>query len=550
MLLACGGRAALRTVRVVGGRELAAIAVPTSAGVEAGSALWLRRRRPPRARPLMSRRLYSVRGGGSDEGEEHALVRQLYDAYPAPQVVVYSTGAGGHLAHWMLTETGASAVLLELSVPYGHQAVDELIGGEPPGGYCSGETARALARAAHRRAVALQLSGAGALSGLAASALPHVGVGCTAAIITGRPRRGEHRAYIASCTEDTETLFEITLAKDQRSRAEEDRVVSAATLRVLADAALACVSAQPGRRARPDGVSARLAAQVLGLSGDRVAEPVVTRRPPPLDRMQRGDANLVLYVPHSPSPPGRPRERPRRGLHWPTAKRAESLDGDASHVAWCDAPIRDAIVFPGSFNPLHHGHERMAAAAVELVGPGSSGRDPRGGSLGVRERGVVFEITTRNADKGALDAREIERRALQFVGRDGIGAPVVLTRAKLFVDKARLFSNCTFVVGADTVARLIDPSYYGGSAAEMAASLASIRERGCDFLVAGRLVDGAYTTLDGLIERVPPSLRPMFTTLHEDGSAFRVDVSSTELRAAAAAAHRDEGAEGAEKGGA
>jgi hypothetical protein len=193
--------------------------------------------------------------------------------------------------------------------------------------------------------------------------------------------------------------------------------------------------------------------------------------------------------------------------------------------------VHDAIIFPGSFNPLHEGHQRMAAAAVEAVR-----------SAGKGERRVVFEITARNADKGAVDRHELERRAEQFEHGTGSGAhggecaPLVLTRASLFVEKARLFQNCTFVVGADTVQRLVDVRYYNQSEAEMAASLAAIRSHGCDFLVAGRVIGSTYTTLAELLPRVPESLRPMFLSLREDGLSFRVDMSSTQLRQAAEAA--------------
>jgi len=199
--------------------------------------------------------------------------------------------------------------------------------------------------------------------------------------------------------------------------------------------------------------------------------------------------------------------------------------------AWCDVELKDAIVIPGSFNPLHEGHLRMAAAAVEasaLVGRG--------------QRSVVFEITTRNADKGAVDRDELSRRAAQFSrgnGGDSGGVPLVLTRARLFVEKARLFPNCTFVVGADTVARLIDRKYYNSSDVEMAASLAAIGGFGCDFLVAGRDMDSGYTTLDDLSGQIPEFLRSMFSPLKEDGISFRVDISSTQLRERAAAAETD-----------
>jgi hypothetical protein len=60
----------------------------------------------------------------------------------------------------------------------------------------------------------------------------------------------------------------------------------------------------------------------------------------------------------------------------------------------------------------------------------------------------------------------------------------------------------------------------------MAHALAGMRDRGCRFLVAGRVVEGQFHTLDAV--PVPLAFRDMFMALPED--AFRVDLSSTELR--------------------
>ena len=83
----------------------------------------------------------------------------------------------------------------------------------------------------------------------------------------------------------------------------------------------------------------------------------------------------------------------------------------------------------------------------------------------------------------------MERRVAQFSGGFGGGAAaaaaapaaaaaaaaaaVVVTRAPLFVEKARLLPGCRFAVGFDTAVRLLMPQYYptaahpGGSEAAM-----------------------------------------------------------------------------------
>lgn len=111
----------------------------------------------------------------------------------------------------------------------------------------------------------------------------------------------------------------------------------------------------------------------------------------------------------------------------------------------------------------------------------------------------AFEITAFNADKGSLPAAELARRATQF---DALSEAVLLSNAALFVDKAALMPDCTFVVGYDTAVRIINPKYYGDSAEKLAAVLAAIRGHRCSFLVAGRLMDGRFF---GGNELSPPS---------------------------------------------
>jgi hypothetical protein len=190
---------------------------------------------------------------------------------------------------------------------------------------------------------------------------------------------------------------------------------------------------------------------------------------------------------------------------------ARLLDGSARTVLVApngtpaaDRPVAGALL-SGSFNPLHAGHERLAqAAAAALSMP------------------VTFELPILNADKAPLGYAEIERRLAQFRWRYA----VALSRAALFVEKAELFPGCVFVLGYDTAARLVDPHYYGGEAARDAA-LASIRAHGCRFLVAGRVQDGVFHTLDQIA--IPEHARDLFMALPEQ--AFRVDLSSSAIRA-------------------
>ncbi len=174
-----------------------------------------------------------------------------------------------------------------------------------------------------------------------------------------------------------------------------------------------------------------------------------------------------------------------------------------------DARIGAGVgVISGSFNPLHRGHEMLAGAASSMLG-----------------KPVIYEISITNVDKPPLALGEVRRRIGQIGGR----ADVAATRATVFYEKARLMPGCAFVIGFDTMERLVDPRYYGGSAGRMASALLEMQGLGCSFLVAGRVADGRFKTL-GDVE-TPPDLRGMFTEIPE--SAFREDVSSSEIRGVA-----------------
>jgi len=169
------------------------------------------------------------------------------------------------------------------------------------------------------------------------------------------------------------------------------------------------------------------------------------------------------------------------------------------------API-PAAVLPGSFNPRHAGHVALAETAAAILGAP-----------------VHFELSAINVDKPALTADDVRRRLAQFRGE----ATVELTRAPTFVQKSRLFPGVTFVIGADTVERLVAARYYGGSDAKMRAALKEMAGRGCRFLVAVRR-DPAGKLRSLTDAPIPEEFAALFTQIPE--SRFRLDTSSTELR--------------------
>jgi Cytidylyltransferase-like len=165
------------------------------------------------------------------------------------------------------------------------------------------------------------------------------------------------------------------------------------------------------------------------------------------------------------------------------------------------------VLLPGAFNPVHEGHWTLAATAQSLLG-----------------RPLAFELSLVNVDKPDLPWAEVRRRIEQFHSRGTLW----ITRAPTFVNKGELFPQSVFVVGADTALRILQPRYYPPGEDSVATALRFMRERGCRFLVGCR-VDAGQRVIRLEDLAIPPEFQDLFSEISSQD--FRVDVSSTELRA-------------------
>lgn len=103
-------------------------------------------------------------------------------------------------------------------------------------------------------------------------------------------------------------------------------------------------------------------------------------------------------------------------------------------------------VFPGSFNPLHEGHEAMLVKAFEIL------KSP-----------ISLEISLKNVDKPDLDYLSLIKRQKQILSQlndKPYFEDIIYTHAPKFCDKAKLWPGCTFIVGEDTMARIAEQKYY------------------------------------------------------------------------------------------
>jgi hypothetical protein len=214
------------------------------------------------------------------------------------------TGGGSGAVGELLRVPGGSRLLVEAAVPYDMLALARFLGFAPTQA-CSADTAIAMAQSVRARAAMLLPSDTDV-----------VGLGATAALVSDRPRRGEHRFHIA-CTDSTRIVHCTgVLAKGRRDRAAEEDLVSHAIVLWLA---YACGIAAPSPRSLLD-------------ADEYFAEELVPTVDA-IDRLLMGELDRVSVQP----------------------------DGQMRLSA--PPPL---VLFPGSFNPVHEGHVLLARVAEEL----------------------------------------------------------------------------------------------------------------------------------------------------------------------------------------
>jgi Cytidylyltransferase-like len=236
----------------------------------------------------------------------HTAWQQLIPALHASgrKAALAITGGGTGAVGELLRVPGGSRLLIEAQIPYDAQALATFLGFAPAQA-CSSDTAIAMARTARERAARLMPAGTDL-----------VGLGATAALVSDRPRRGEHRFHIAFANSAGIAHCTCVLAKGRRDRAAEEDLVSRAIILWLARA---CGVAAPSPRSLLDADEHY--AETVVEAGDMV------------DQLVAGELDRVTVHP----------------------------DGQIA----LSAP-QPFVLFPGSFNPMHEGHISLARLAEEL----------------------------------------------------------------------------------------------------------------------------------------------------------------------------------------
>src|SRR5580658_8076984 len=178
------------------------------------------------------------------------------------------TGGGSGAIAELLRIPGGSRLLIEAQIPYDTLALAAYLGFAPAQA-SSADTAIAMAQTARARAARL-----------VPPDTDLVGLGATAALVSDRPRKGEHRFHIAFASAAGIAHCTGVMAKGRRDRTAEEDLVSRAIILWLARA---CGIAAPSPQSLLD-------------ADEHYAETVVVSVDP-IDRLLAGELDRVTVQP-------------------------------------------------------------------------------------------------------------------------------------------------------------------------------------------------------------------------------------------------------------
>ncbi|WP_440955887.1 hypothetical protein ACSAZK_02705 [Methanosarcina sp. Mfa9] len=379
--------------------------------------------------------------------ENSILLERIFQIHESPcKVVLAITGGGAEVIGELLRHGSGSATVLDAAVPYGMKAMDRFLGRKPEK-YCSEKTARSMAMVAYQRALELSKGSDGSAD------LDVIGIGATCKLKAANEREGrKHEVHVAIQAYRETGVRTLELTAD-RTREEEEKIAAALIFNVLAHHCGVPEIDLPNGIGTKDGIGTGIETA----EGEREREKIFEK----YASVSGAVGDLLRQQSCSPESPCETAGVARINFD-------EAIDTEKSPEYTKSEEIK--LVFSGSFDPCHKNHVFMAKRASKKY------NSP-----------VHFEISLTNVDKPPIDFISLDQRldSLRKYKREAFMGGVYLTNAPLFLQKADLFPNSTFIIGADTFNRLFDAKYYGGIE-DTAAILRSFQEKNVRFMVFHR----------------------------------------------------------------
>jgi len=468
-----------------------------------------------------------------------ALLSKVYSATPRNVISASVTGGGITALQWMFTAPGASSSLMDSYIPYSRGSLTDMknkasFAASLADKSVTQENAIQMAIISRRRAVEMLLKDTNDLS--QCTGINVLGLSCTAKLRGKTSALGSHRFYVAIANKIGVMLYHATFEKDLRTREQEDMLCSHVMMKALSLSSNVSLIDNSEGNGKINSSFSQMP-DIKNKNGFKENEHIHEESisygfrdgGDALDNLYTGQSDQILFF--------LKKDNDSHSAEKAVDENGTSLE-EFDFYEDINLPA-GSLVYPGSFNPIHEGHIKLVQTALDFY------KD---------DRPIVFEIAAINADKSALPRELLLSRVKKLLSslelkNSGIkNVGVSVTRKPLFVQKAELFKGCTFIIGSDTMLRLLNPKYYANSneiddkedknmqsLLAMVAALSSMYERGNKFIVGGRkdITTNDFVCCDSIIQSevcrdLPTNIKDMFHGLNQ--TQFRVDLSSSQLR--------------------
>lgn len=369
------------------------------------------------------------------------------------------TGGGSTSIGYLMSQPGASRTILEFYVPYAEEATLDYINNNlgpdhKIESFASRDTAILLSEAAHRRSTKIMTTQCSDIQELR-SLTRVVGIGATASLVSKNWKKGDHRIHVSLFTNENFTTFSLnlykgTMMKQFRTREQEEDLCGKLILAVIA---FECEIFDTF------GVVEFLNSNGLDSKDNLIIGDTIINNN--LSSLIDGSSQNVLCLPQK----------------------------DGSIIQVTNVPIHllgqytenkpKLVSLPGSFNPLHIGHTSSLEKAITIL--------EKAITINATKNANVcgfYELSVSNVDKPQITIEELTKRLGNFSMQK---YPLFLTNAPKFIDKSIQYPGIDYVMGVDTVIRLIDKSYTDNNEEKMTLLLKNIVNNGTRFFVLPRV---------------------------------------------------------------